>query len=322
MPLLEDELHSLASSKCVPLGGGMFETNRQLPWLKQRLCRLMGNRIEVVWIRGSELDPIIGEPEWIEQAVLEMALRARAAMPYGGRMVVESCNIDLDEFSAASEVLTAGRYVMIEMTCLRHRPDEFDPRSPFSSMLDTYDDLWLESQPAESLRILRAIGGNICEYNEPGRALTLRAFLPSAATVIYSDEEDFVLSPSPTPDAILLVEDEAYVREVACEILESAGYTVVMATSAKEALAVFEKDGPFSLLLTDIVMPGMNGRELAKTLASRKPDLKTIYMSGYTDSAIIRQDLLSPCHTYIQKPFTLEGLTETVKQVLASSAPG
>lgn len=292
----------------------MFETNRQLPSLKRRISRLLGNRIEVIWIRGCSLDPVIGESEWIEQVLLEMAVRARAALPYGGRLVIETCNLDLDEFSAASEVLTAGRYVMFEMRCLRQAPDGCDAINPYA--LDIDDNLWLQSDLIESLNILRAIGGNICEYNEPGRALTLRAFLPSAATVIYSDEEDFVLSPVPDPNTILLVEDEDFVREVACEILESAGYTVVVANSAKEALAVFEKDGPFTLLVTDIVMPGMNGSELAQKLLALKPDLKTIYMSGYTDSPIIRQHLRSAERMYLQKPFTLESLTGKVREVL------
>ncbi len=236
----------------------MLEIDRNSASLKRRIHRLLGNRIELIWIRGCDLDPIIGEPEWIEQALLEMALRARAAMPYGGRLVVESCNLELDEFSAAAEVLSSGRYVMFEMTCLRNTPglDLDIDVLPFS--LEIEDDLWLNPHLTQSLEILRAIGGNICEYNEPGRALTLRAFLPSAATVVYSDEEDFVLTQPATSDTILLVEDENYVREVACEILESAGYNVIVARGAKEALAVFEKHGPFMLLVTDVVMPGMD----------------------------------------------------------------
>jgi two-component system cell cycle sensor histidine kinase/response regulator CckA len=284
--------------------------------LKRRIHRLLGNRIELIWIRGCDLDPVIGEPEWIEQAILEMALRARAAMPFGGRLVVESCNLDLDELSAASEALTAGRYVMFEMTCLRNTPgtDLAVDVLPFS--LEIEDDLWLNSHLNQSLEILNAIGGTICEYNEPGRALTLRAFLPSAATVVYSDEEDFFVTQPASTDTILLVEDENYVREVACEILESAGYHVIVAKTAKEALAVFEKQGPFTLLVTDVVMPGMNGRDLARKLTSLQPGLKTIYMSGYTDSPLLRQDFQSTKTVYLQKPFTLESLTNKVKEVL------
>lgn len=297
----------------------MFEIYRNSASLKRRIHRLLGNRIELIWIRGCDLDPVIGEPEWIEQAILEMALRARAAMPYGGRLVVESCNLDLDEFSAAAEALTAGRYVMFEMTCLRNTPGtELDVDAlPFS--LEIEDDLWLNSEHNQSLDTLHAVGGNICEYNEPGRALTLRAFLPSAATVVYSDEKDFFVTQSANSDAILLVEDEGYVREVACEILESAGYNVIVAKTGKEALAMFEKHGPFALLVTDVVMPGMNGRDLARKLTSLQPDLKTIYMSGYTDSVILRQDFQSAKNIYLQKPFTLESLTNKVREVLETT---
>src|SRR4051794_6696283 len=120
----------------------MFELNRHLSSLKRRIHRLLGSRIEMKWMRSCELDPVIGESEWIEQAILEMAVRARAAMPYGGRLVVEAGNLDLDAFCAATEALTAGRYVMFEMTCLRHAPDSSLglEASPFVVEID--DDLW------------------------------------------------------------------------------------------------------------------------------------------------------------------------------------
>lgn len=287
--------------------------------LKRRIHRLLGSRIELIWIRGCDLDPVIGEADWIEQSILEMALRARAAMPYGGRLLVESCNLDLDELSAAAEALSPGRYVMFEMTCLRHNPATDIDFNVLPFTLDLDEDLWLNPHFTQSLDILHALGGNICEYNEPGRALTLRAFLPSAATVIYSDEEDFEMTETPDSNTILLVEDEGYVRDVATEILETAGYTVIVAKSGPEAIAVFEKHGPFTLLVTDVVMPGMNGRELANKLISLQPSLKTIYMSGYTDSPLIRQDFQSSKYVYLQKPFTLESLTNKVKEVLATA---
>jgi CheY-like chemotaxis protein len=298
----------------------MLEINQYSASLKRRIHRLLGSRIQLAWIRGSELDPILGEIEWIEQSLLEMAVRARAAMPYGGRLVVECCNLDLDAFSAAAEALTAGRYVMFGMTCVRQSADSAVSASDLLPVcLDLTDELWLESQLLQTRDILQSIGGNISEYNEPGRALTMRAFFPSAATVIYSDDEDFELTRQVNPEAILLVEDECYVRDVACEILESAGYTVLAARNPKEALAVFEKHGPFKLLVTDVVMPGMNGRDLAQKLTSLQPDLKTIYMSGYTDNAVVRHGFQAANITYIQKPFTLETLTTKVKEVLAST---
>src|SRR5262249_46808632 len=118
------------------------------------------------------------------------------------------------------------------------------------------------------------------------------------------------------PNVILLVEDENYVRDVACEILETAGFKVIPASTGKEALAAFEKFGPVQLLVTDVVMPGMNGHDLSRKLTLLHPALKTIYMSGYNESSLLRHDLEVQNVTYLQKPFTLESLTEKVKEVL------
>lgn len=283
--------------------------------LKRRLQRLVGSGIEMVWVRGAEIDPIVGEFDWVEQIIFDMALRARAALPYGGRVVVETANLELDAHCAEGEGLSAGRYVMMEMTCLRQTPASLPEPAVTPGPLDFDGDLFLTSLLPQSRETLQSLGGNICEYNEPGRALTLRAYFPSAATLIYSDEEDFSLNTTDLK-AILLVEDESYVRDVACEILESAGYTVLAAGTGNEALDAFEKHGPVKLLVTDVVMPGMNGQVLSEKLKKLQPDLKTIYMSGYTDNAVVRQDLSSSNITYIQKPFTLETLTNKVKQVL------
>jgi len=296
----------------------MFDIDRESGSLKRRIHRLLGSRIEFSWHRGCELDPVIGDSDWIEQVILEMAARSRASMPYGGHLAVETCNLDLDEFSAAAEALPAGRYVMVEMSCLRKTLDCFAAAEIDTVPIDLDEDLTQPQRLSAAMSILQGIGGNICEYNEPGRALTLRAFFPSAATVIYSDEEDLAVSKAELSRAILLVEDENYVREVASEILESAGYTVVAARTGKEALAVYEKNGPFLLLVTDVIMPGMNGRELSQKLTSLQPDLKTIYMSGYTDIPLFRQDIHASTRIHLQKPFTLESLTNAVREVLAA----
>lgn len=283
---------------------------------KRRLHRLLGTRIELVWARDSTLDPVIGEFEWVEQVLLDMSIRARTVLPYGGRVTIESANVDFDEFAAEGEGLTAGRYVMVEMTCQRMAPAVIGMDEMFPSYFEVQTDLWLESMLPHSKQVLQSLGGNICEYNEPGHALTMRAYFPSAATVVYCDEEDFVLSTT-DPNTILLVEDEPYVRDVACEILEVAGYNVVAVGTGPEAIAFVEKQGPVKLLVTDVVMPGMNGRDLSKRLTEIQPGLKTIYMSGYTDNPVVRHDLQAPGLVYIQKPFTLESLTKTVQEVLA-----
>lgn len=286
--------------------------------LKRRIHRILGSRVEVIWLRSPELDPVLGEQDWIEQIILDMVLRARIALPHGGRLVIEGANLDLDAICAETEGLTAGRYVMLEMTCLRNRSATRSGGETFPEPFDFSADEWLHSLLPRSREILQSLGGNISEYNEPGRALTLRSFFPSAATVTYSDGENLFVSDL-GPETILLVEDESFVRNVAREILETAGYTVLTAETGKEALAVFEKHGPVKLLVTDVVMPGMNGRDLSRKLTAMQPDLKTIYMSGYTDNAAMRHDFTANDVRFIQKPFTLEGLTGKVREILDGS---
>jgi two-component system, cell cycle sensor histidine kinase and response regulator CckA len=285
--------------------------------MTRRLHRVLGSRVELVWIRTAGLDPVVGQFETIEQIIVDMAIRARAALPYGGRVVFETANLELDSCCAVGEDLDPGRYVMIEMTCLRTPSHGFEEIGSFLS--DFSGDEWLDTLLPQSRDILQSLGGNVCEYNEPGRALTLRAYFPSAAVVVYSDDAEVSLNPQNTPDTILLVEDEGYVRDVACEILESAGYQVIAARGAAEAIAHFEKHGNVRLLVTDVIMPGMNGRDLSLKLTAMQPHLKTIFMSGYTDNPVLRRGFGSPDITYIQKPFTLETLTEKVRQILAVS---
>lgn len=295
----------------------MVSLQNLAPSLKLRFVKLFGPRVEVIWLRSAELDPIAGELVWVEDVLFDMAVRARSALPYGGRLVVEWANLELDAIVANGQGLTAGRYVMLEMTCLRQNPAGAATSNATAPLLK-FPDEWMHCDFSQAKERMQSLGGQICEYNEPGRALTIRAFFPSASGA--SDVQDFAVSNELPTFRILLVEDESYVRDVACEILESEGYQVVTAKSGAEAIEMFEQSRPVQLLLTDVVMPGMTGRDLAQHLMSRDPELKTIYMSGYMDGMggqVLRQDATRP---FIQKPFTLESLTTMVKHVL-SAAP-
>jgi CheY-like chemotaxis protein len=284
------------------------------PSLKRRFQRLFGPKVEIIWIPTSELDCIGLDLAPLEDIVFEIAVRARSAMPYGGRLVVEWANIHIDDAPDATKELKAGRYVMLEMTCLRQDPTEA-PFSGATSTPATLPEEWLQSDFEQAQSTIRSLGGEICEYNEPGRALTMRAFFPSG-------KEDFAggvrEGDELKPCRILLVEDEAYVRDVASEILQSEGYEVFTARTGKEALQVVELNGPVHLLVTDVVMPGMNGHQLAEQLTSLHPGLKTIYMSGYNEAVSAVSTCLESNRAFIQKPFTLEHLTTKVKQVLDS----
>ncbi|HVZ19186.1 MAG TPA: response regulator [Terriglobales bacterium] len=283
------------------------------PSLKRRFHKLFGPKIEIIWIRGPELDFIEGDLAWIEDVIFEMAVRARNAMLFGGRLVVEWANIQLDEVVDGLSQPRPGRYVMFEMTCLRQDPALL-METDHTGRVTAFPEEWLQCDFVQAQSLIRSHGGEICEYNEPGRALTIRAFFPSA-----KDEFATVNLPEGTPlkpHRILLVEDENYVRDVACEILESEGYEVITARTGSEALEIVQQNGPVQLLLTDVVMPGMNGHELAEKLSSLHPGLKTIYMSGYTEGVPVISSCLETDRVFLQKPFTLEHLTTKVKQVL------
>ena len=296
----------------------MVDLQKLAPSLKRRFLKLFGSRIEVIWLPTSQLEPVAGELAWVEDSLFEIAVRARNAVPFGGRLVIEWANIHLDDTTAPSQGLEAGQYVMLEMTCLRQdpsQPSSCDADSPSSALRDS----WLHCDFANAQAMIRSLGGQICEYNEPGRALTIRAFFPVASDAL-NDVQEYHVTEELNRCRILLVEDEGYVRDVACEILESQGYHVVTARSPKEALEIFEQNRPVQLLLTDVIMPGMNGQDLSQHLTSLDPELKTIYMSGYTEGFGPRTHRPERMIPFLQKPFTLESLTEKVKQVLSSDA--
>lgn len=291
-----------------------------VPSLKRRLQKLLGPSVELIWIPCPQIDVLAGDLAKVEDVIFDMGVRATAAMPFGGRLVVETANIDLDDATAAVQQLKAGPHVMMEMTCLR----QAGPSSSFTdavARIERIPGAWIEFDFSRAYSAIRALGGQICEYNEPGRALTIRAFFVSEIE-ISTCVQDLPVSNDELKQQlrILLVEDEGYVRDVACEILESEGYQVFTARTGKEALEVFENNGPVELLLTDVIMPGMNGHELAAQLSSVNPNLKTIYMSGYTDHFGTKIQPANPGLTFLQKPFTLESLTTKVKQVLDSDA--
>ena len=287
------------------------------PSLKRRFQKLFGPKIEVIWIPSSELDCIAGDLAWMEDIVFEMAMRGRAAMPFGGRLVIEWANLHIDD-STGTDNLRAGRYLMFEMTCLRQNPEEAAP-SDSNPVLAPPPETYLQSDFSQAQLMIRAHGGQICEYNEPGRALTIRAFFPSVLNESIPTSS-FTMSEDLKPLRILLVEDEGYVRDVACEILQSEGYEVFAARTGTEALKIVEQHGPVHLLVTDVIMPGMNGKQLSERLTTQHPNLKTIYMSGYNEGVPVVSSVMEADCTFIQKPFTLEHLTTTVKQVLETPA--
>ena len=291
----------------------MVTVQHLAPSLRRRFHVLFGSAIEIIWIAPPALDLISGDLVWIENIVFEMGVRARAALPFGGRLVVEWANIQL-EANVLDLHLDPGHYVMLELTCMREDPENLNIQEPFTPVFGFSS---VDCRDVEPL--ILSLGGCIYEYNEPGRGLTIRAFFP-CVHVPDSAKQDLAVNNDQPLTRILLVEDEGLVRDVACEILELEGYEVFVARTAKDAVRIFEEEGPVHLLLTDLLMPGMDGEHLSRELKALNPRLKTIYMSGYTESWLTRFNQEEVQQSFLQKPFTMEALTAKVKEVLARTA--
>ena len=292
----------------------MVRLQELAPSLKRRFLKLFGPAIEVIWMAATDLEPIGGELVWVEELLFDLAVRGRMAVPFGGKLLIEWANIHLDGVTFENQKLVQGRYVMLEMRCLRQDPMQPTPVKA-TACASALSDTWFQCDFGRAQAMISSLGGQICEYNEPGRGLTIRAFFPAEADRCRVIQEPTV-SGETRQVRILLVEDEGYVCDVASEILQCEGYEVFKARTPKEALAVFEQSRPVQLLVTDMVMPGMSGHDLSARLTSLDPELKTIYMSGYSPGVGPLTTNHEPSADFLQKPFTLETLTAKVKEVL------
>jgi CheY-like chemotaxis protein len=257
----------------------------------------------------------------MEQVILNLAVNARDAMPSGGRLTIETSNAELDEAYAYTHIGSKpGRYVMMSVSDtglgmsaeVRERAFE-----PFFTTKEKGKGTGLGLSTCYG--IVKQSGGNIWAYSESGRGTTFKIYLPWAEEVSremkHKAEAAEILKGTET---ILAVEDEIEVRKLVAQILTGQGYTVIEASHGEEALKVARENSEkkIHLLLTDVVMPGMSGHELAVTLGFQHPDLKVLYMSGYTDNAIVHHGVLEEGVNYIQKPFTLDALARRVREVL------
>jgi two-component system, cell cycle sensor histidine kinase and response regulator CckA len=283
--------------------------------LRRRLQRLFGPQVDITWVCSPGLGAIAGELTRIEDVIFDLATRAKSKLPVGGRVAIEWANVQVEDASPFGEGMRPGSYIMLELTCWRSTHTD---SWIFAPMMAEIAELCPPCDFAQSQAKIRYLGGQICEYNEPGRAFTIRAFFPSASPDRVN--LDCTVTENSEKLQILLVEDEMFVRDVACEYLESEGYAVLSARTGKEALQLFEQNGPFDLLLTDVVMPGINGRDLSKMLTALHPQLKTIFMSGYSEHSALHFEGDDAKRPFIAKPFTLESLSHVVKAVIGSSS--
>jgi len=291
--------------------------------LEKMLKRLIGEDIELQLNLDSKLGAVRVDPSQVDQIIMNLAVNARDAMPRGGKIDIETANVELDdEYCRLHMSVQPGPYVMLAVSDTGIGMDKETQSRIFEPFFSTKEEgkgtgLGLSTVYG----IVKQSKGNIWVYTEPGQGTTFKIYLPriEEATEARKQEEASEKTFRGT-ETILLVEDEEMVRDLAHQALLEMGYTVLAASNGVEALQICERHkGPIHLILTDVVMPIMSGRELAEASNRWYPGLKVIYMSGYTDRSVIRNGMLEPGVSFVQKPFTPLSLTKKVREVLDAS---
>lgn len=292
--------------------------NQVLTDMTAMLQRIIGEDIVLEFIPEAQLGHVRVDAGQMGQVVINLAVNAREAMPTGGRLTIETANVDLDETYAAERIeVTPGRYVLLSVSDTgigmspKVRQHLFEP---FFTTKEGGTGLGL----ATAYGIIKQFGGHIGVYSEEGRGTTFKIYLPRVDEPVEPYPEGISGPEWPRGDeTVLVVEDNEMVRRLALRVLRGQGYTALEATSGEEALEkAAMHPGPIHLLLTDVVMPEMSGKELLGRLQQVRPGLRVLYMSGYTDNVIARHGMLEPGTPFIQKPFTPQALAHKVRAVL------
>ncbi|HEY5074027.1 MAG TPA: PAS domain S-box protein, partial [Pyrinomonadaceae bacterium] len=290
--------------------------------MNKMLRRLIGEDIVLIAKLDPGLKKIKADPGQIEQVLVNLIVNARDAMPQGGKLTIETLGVDLDQEYAGRHVgVVPGRYVMLAVSDTGTGMSE-DTRArifdPFFTTKEKGKGTGLGLSTVYG--IVKQSGGNIWVYSELGHGTTFKVYLPELAAAPQKTEAAAVESLMPGgSETILLVEDEDVVRGLARKTLEHAGYHVLEASRSEEAVRLFHQQAqPIDLLLTDVVMPETSGKEVADRLTELLPGLRVLFMSGYTDEAIVHHGVLDSDVEFIQKPFTPAALVRKVRAVLDS----
>ncbi len=315
----------LAFSRKQVLQPKVIELNAVVEDMDKMLRRLIGEDIELITVLEESRGRVKADPGQIEQVIMNLAVNSRDAMPRGGKLTIETANIVLDHLYARQHMeVEPGPYVMLAVSDTGHGMDKETQAHIFEPFFTTK-----ESGQGTGLGlatvygIIRQSGGNIWVYSEPGQGTTFKIYLPRV-----EDEADAYEAQACSKEldhaseTILLVEDEDSVRRLASSILQMNGYKVFEAERGSEAIEICERErGTINMMVTDVVMPRMSGPQLADHLAEVRPDMKVLYMSGYTDSAIINHGVLESGTAFLQKPFTPASLLNKVREILNSEQP-
>lgn len=310
----------LAFARRQPLAPTVINVSQFLTGMSDFLRRTLGEHISLEVVGAAGVWQIEVDISEMEAALLNLAANARDAMPEGGCLTIECSNTFLDEFYVRQHAdVIAGQYVQISVT-------DNGPGMPRDVKEKAFDPFFTTKDPGQGTGLglsqvygfVKQSGGHVAIYSELGEGTTIRLYLPRCTKAAQAGSEDEVaVVGSHTREIVLVVEDDAEVRSYLVETLEYLGYSVIEAGNGEQAITVFETLlAKVDLVLTDVVMPGMNGRQLAEKLKARDPELKVLFMTGYSRNAIVHQGRLDDGVALVQKPINQKILAEKLREVL------
>jgi two-component system, cell cycle sensor histidine kinase and response regulator CckA len=315
----------LAFSRQQLVNPRLLDLNETVTDVRKLLVRLIGEDIELVIQSAPDLLPVRVDPVQAEQILMNLAVNARDAMPNGGRLFIETSNVRLEKAYCRARHLSIapGRYVMVAVSDNGCGIPESVKNRIFEPFFTTKgNDGGTGLGLSTVYGIVKQAHGDILVYSEVGVGTTIKIFIPGLDEKLDGQAASPEAVEMPKgEETILLVEDEESIRGLTARLLRQQGYRVIQASEGHEALdKVNSIKGPIHLLMTDVVMPMMNGPDLARRLQSEYQKMKVLYFSGYTDAFIIRKGMIAPGSHFLQKPFTFEALTLKVRETIDRDA--
>src|SRR5579862_340813 len=316
----------LAFSRKQMLAPKIVDLNSIVSENVKMLTRVIGEDIDLVMVPGADIGAVKADPGQIEQVIMNLAVNARDAMPHGGRLTIETANVTLDaNYARFHAPVTPGDYVMLAISDTGVGMDADTQAHIFEPFYTTKGLKGTGLGLSTVYGIVKQSEGYIWLYSEAGKGTSFKIYLSrfSATGEVQATQPALPQEqPSPGHETILLVEDEENLRRLARQFLENQGYRVIDAPEGATAIQISQAHkGPIHLLLTDVIMPGMNGRELANKLSPTRPEMRVLYMSGYTENHIGHNGTLDEGITLLQKPFTLPALKAKVREMLDTPLP-
>jgi two-component system cell cycle sensor histidine kinase/response regulator CckA len=315
---LTEQLLALSSKQVLEVE--LLSIDRVIAELGSKLNRLVGENIELTTVQSSSLGLVSADPVQIEQILTNLVVNARDAMPNGGKITIETANVVLDEdYAEAHPDVEAGSYVMFAVSDTGQGIESETMTLIFDPFFTTKEKgLGTGLGLATVYGIVKQHQGHVGVYSDVGRGTTFRVYFPRVEDQSETIHEISSIENKPkSKETVLVVEDEEIVRNMAVEVLETLGYSTLSARDPDHAQAISQGyEGPIDLLLTDVVLPQMDGRSLYDRLSASRPEMKVLYVSGYTENIIMHHGVLDEGIQFLAKPFTVDALAKRIRHIL------